>query len=116
MKNLRITVNGNIYDVQVEEVSGEGSFAPAPAPVPVQTAKAPAPSAAGETVDAPMPGTVLDVKVKAGDSVKKGDCIVVVEAMKMETEIFAPKDCTVASVFVKKGDSVESGQKLVEIK
>ncbi|MGN1081305.1 MAG: biotin/lipoyl-containing protein [Acutalibacteraceae bacterium] len=123
MKNLKITVNGKTYDVQVEEVGETTSAAAVPASTPAAApvtaapaAPAPAAQSDGETVDAPMPGTVLDIKVKAGDSVKKGDCLLVMEAMKMETEIFAPKDCTVTSVLVNKGDAVESGKQLVAVK
>lgn len=122
MKQLKITVNGKTYDVQVEEAGTNAAATSAPAaapatPAPAQTA-APAPSAApagAETVASPMPGTILDVKVNAGASVKKGDVLVVLEAMKMENEIKAPHDATVASVFVKKGDTVDSGSDLVAL-
>lgn len=120
MKQLRITVNGKAYDVQVEELGASAAPAVA-APAPVSTAPAPAAPAAaaapgaGEAVNAPMPGTILDVMVKAGDPVKNGQALVVLEAMKMENEICAPVDGTVTAVMVNKGDTVEAGQAIVTI-
>ena len=105
MKQLKVTVNGKVSDVCVEEV-GEVASAPAAAP-------APAANVAGEQITAPMPGTVLSVKVSNGQAVKKGDVLVVLEAMKMENEIYAPCDGTVASVSVSNGEAVESGKVLV---
>ena len=84
--------------------------APAPAPAP-----AAAPSAGGQTVEAPMPGKVLDIKVKAGDAVSYGQVVVVMEAMKMETEIVAPAAGTVASINVSTGDAVDTGAVLVTL-
>jgi len=119
MKKYNITVNGNTYEVVVEEVGGAASApvaapvfnaptaAPAPAAAPAAAPKASAPSAAGANkVTSPMPGTILDVKVTAGQSVKKGDVICVLEAMKMENDIPAPCDGVIASVNVQKGASV----------
>lgn len=113
MKNLRVTVNGKAYDVQVEELSE--TSAPAAAPVAAVPAAAPAVPADGETISCPMPGTILSVKVKAGDKLKTGDVMVVFEAMKMENEIKAPRDCTVISVNVSKDDVVETGAPVVTI-
>ena len=118
MKNLRITVNGVVYDVQVEELDGTAAVS-TPASVPAAAPKAsPAPKAApaaadGEPVKSPMPGTILSVPVKAGQSVKTGDVLVVLEAMKMENEIKAGRDGVVASVAVSKGESVDTGAVLV---
>lgn len=112
MKNLKITVNGVVYDVQVEEVDGSAApSAPAAAPAP----KAAPAAAGGEPVKAPMPGTILDVPVKVGQSVKSGDVLVVLEAMKMENEIKAGRDGVVASVAVSKGESVDTGAVLVTL-
>jgi len=119
MKNLRITVNGTVYDVQVEEVDGTAAPAAVSAakPAAVPKAAAPAPKAAapagGEEVKSPMPGTIISVNVKAGQAVKKGDVLVVLEAMKMENEIKAAKDGKVVSVAVNKGESVDTGTVLV---
>ena len=128
MKNLRVTVNGTAYDVQVEDLGAPAApqAAPAPAPTapaaPAPKAAAPAPApkpaapAGGETVSCPMPGTIVNVAVKAGQSVRKGDILVVLEAMKMENEIMAPHDAQVAAVLVNKGDSVETGTPLVSLR
>ena len=119
-KQYTVTVNGTAYEVTVESVSG-GRMASAPvartASAPVARAAAPAaapaPAGAGAQVKAPMPGTILDVKVQAGQSVKKGDVLVILEAMKMENEILAPKACTVKQVLVSKGSTVDTGATLV---
>lgn len=123
MKQYTITVNGVAYDVTVEEKNGGVVSAPkaveksAPA-ASVPVASAPAASAAKEgnvAVSAPMPGKILAVKAKEGDSVKAGDVLLVLEAMKMENDIVAPQDGVVASINVKVGDSVESGAKLASL-
>ena len=88
----------------------KAASAPAPAPAP-----AAAPSAGGQTVEAPMPGKILDIKVKVGDAVSYGQCVIVMEAMKMETEIVAPAAGTVAAINVSTGDSVETGAVLVTL-
>ena len=103
MKKYRVNVNGSIYEVEIEEMSAPATMsAPAAAPK-----AAPAP-AGGNAVKAPMPGTILDVKVQNGQRVKKGQVLVILEAMKMENEIQAPCDGTVSSLSVRKGDSVET--------
>ena len=109
MKNYRVVVNGTAYEVAIEELNG--ATAPAAAPVAAPVA-APAPAANGQEVKAPMPGTVLSVNVKTGDSVKKGQVLCVLEAMKMENEIVAPIDGKVVSVAAQKGAAVESGATL----
>ena len=107
MKNLTVTVNGVAYNVTVEENTNGA------APVAAAPAAAPAPAAAGSVpVNAPMPGTILDIKVKAGAAVKAGDVVMILEAMKMENEISAPQDGTIASIDVRKGDTVNSGDVL----
>ena len=111
MKYYNITVNGVAYSVSVEETAAGAAPVAAPAAAP----KAAAGAAGAVSVKAPMPGNILDVKVSAGASVKAGDVLVILEAMKMENEILAPQDGTVASVNVNKGDTVNSGDVLVSM-
>lgn len=111
MKKYRVTVNGTAYEIELEELTGA-------APAPAAAAPAPAPAAApagGEQVTSPMPGTILDVKVSQGASVKKGDVLMILEAMKMENEIMCPCDGKVASLHAAKGAAVESGTLLCVI-
>ena len=120
MKNYTITVNGNVYDVTVEEgAAGTASAAPkaAPKPAPKAAPKAAAPAGAqgAVKVNAPMQGKILKINASAGASVKKGDVLLVLEAMKMENEICAPQDGTVATVECSVGDSVETGKVLVSM-
>ncbi len=117
MKKYRVTVNGTAYEIELEELTGA---APAPAAAPVAApAAAPAPAAAapagGEQVTSPMPGTILSINVAAGDTVKRGQVLMVLEAMKMENEIMCPCDGKIASVNTSKGASVESGTLLCVI-
>lgn len=119
MKNYTITVNGNVYEVTVEE-GFTGAAAPAAAPKAAPKAAAPkaaAPAGAqgSVAVTAPMPGKILAVKANAGQAVKKGDVIMVLEAMKMENDIVAPQDGTVASINAAVGDSVEPGATLATL-
>ena len=124
MKNYRITVNGTSYDVSVEELAG--GVAPVAAPVaaaPVAApAAAPAPAPAAKSAGAgsikvasPMPGKILDVKSNVVDAVKKGQVILILEAMKMENEVVAPEDGTVASIDVASGATVEAGDTLATL-
>ena len=123
MKNYKVNVNGTEYKVSIELISETEAAAPVAAPAPAPVAEAPAAPAApaaaapagGEKVNAPMPGTILSVNVKVGDAVKKGDVLVVLEAMKMENEIMAPVDGTVTFVGVNQGATVESGSAICVI-
>lgn len=115
MKKYRVNVNGTQYDITLEVLEGEAAAAPAaPKAAPAAAPKAAAP-AGGQAVNAPMPGTILSVNVKPGQAVKKGDILVMLEAMKMENEIMAPVDGTVGAVNVTKGQSVQSGDVLLTI-
>ena len=113
MKNYTITVNGNVYNVTVEEGTTAGVVqAPAAAPKAAPAApKAAAPAGAqgSVVVTAPMPGKILDVKAQLGASVSRGDVVLILEAMKMENEVVAPQDGTIASINVNVGDMVEPG-------
>ena len=132
MRTFNVSVNGVPYQVQIEEVGNLPSAipaAPAAAPAPLPAAAAPAaaapaapkpaapkpaaPVAGGHQVKSPMPGTIMSIKVKAGDSVIKGTVLCILEAMKMENEIMAPADGIVAQVVTSKGASVNSGDVLV---
>jgi len=133
MKKYLITVNGVTYEVMAEEVRGNQPViqqiiqqpapvvqpapapAPAPAPTPAPVVKE-APKAAptgGKQITSPMPGSIFKVNVKPGDSVKRGDVVIILEAMKMENEIFAADDAVVASVEVNEGATVNTGDVLV---
>ena len=119
MKNYTITVNGTAYDVTVEE-GGAGSVAttaapkavPKAAPKAAPKAVAPAGAQGSVKIQAPMPGKILAVKANAGQAVKKGEVVLVLEAMKMENEIVAPQDGTIAGVNVAVGGQVEAGDVL----
>ena len=126
----KVTLNGRTYEVEVEAgkamlldeyeaIAPAAPAAAAPAAAPVAAAPAapaaPAITGAGEPVNAPMPGNILKVNVTAGQTVKSGTVLVVLEAMKMENEIMAPKDGTVTQVLVQKGSTVDTGAPLVVI-
>jgi glutaconyl-CoA decarboxylase len=138
MKKYNIIVNGTAYAVEVEEVGGSAAApaaAPAPAPAlapaapaaaapaaakaeapaPAPAAPSAAPSAGAKTVECPMPGTILDIKVKPGDAVTAGQVLLILEAMKMENEILAPKAETVNQIVSSKGSSVNAGDVLLTI-
>ena len=115
MKKFNVTVNGTVYEVEVNEVGGAAPVAApkAAAPAP-KAAPAAAPVPAGaETVKCPMPGKILSVAVTAGQAVKKGDLLCILEAMKMQNEIYAPHDATVAEVRVAANQTVATGDALV---
>lgn len=130
IKAYRVNVNGKVYEVEVEEITAGGqqtvAAAPAPAPVapkPAPVAPAPAPTpapapkaaATGEIVEAPMPGTIVDIKVKVGDTVKEGDLVAVIEAMKMETDLFSTKSGVVTAINAGKGASVNTGDAIITL-
>ncbi|WP_313344871.1 biotin/lipoyl-containing protein [Sedimentibacter sp.] len=128
MKKFNITVNGKLYAVEVEEVgAGQGGFTvvqPAPQPVAQpapaaqitpKEAKAPTGPVSGELITAPMPGTILDIKVTEGQAIKAGDIILILEAMKMENEIVAPNDGIVNKIHTTKSSNVSTGDALVTI-
>ncbi|NLX64330.1 MAG: biotin/lipoyl-binding protein [Clostridiaceae bacterium] len=142
MRKFIVNVNGNSYEVEVEEVGATPASAPstarpvqaavtsepaptpapAPAPAPEVPKAAPAPAAPAPAgtegslkITAPMPGTILDIKVKPGDKVQKGSLVIILEAMKMENEILSPYDAVVASVNVTKGQQVNSGDVMLTL-
>ena len=110
MKKYRVNVNGTVYEVELEEITGGAAAAPAAPAAPVSSAPA-----GGEQITSPMPGNILSVNVSAGDTVKKGQVLMILEAMKMENEIMSPCDGKVVSVSVAKGAAVESGTLLCVI-
>ena len=112
MKKYKVNVNGTSYEIEIELMSEqEAKAVPAPAAAP-----APVASGEGEAIASPMPGTILDVKVAVGDSVKKGQVVMILEAMKMENEIMAGTDGVITSIGVTKGASVQTGDALCTIK
>ncbi|NLC76271.1 MAG: biotin/lipoyl-binding protein [Clostridia bacterium] len=133
LRKFKITVNNEIYEVEVEEITEAGAT-PAPAPQPVQTAKpaaeakpapqpasqpapqpAKTPAGGGQQVVAPLPGSVLNILVNVGDKVTAGQTVLILEAMKMENEIAAPVSGTVTSLLVSKGQTVNTNEVLMTI-
>lgn len=116
MKKYVIKLNGKVYEVEMEEVTAGTSAAITEVhkSAPAATPAAPA-SSTGHKIEAPMPGTIVNVAVKIGDIVKKGQVLVILEAMKMENEIVSPIDGTITSSGVTKGDTVNAGDLLVQI-
>jgi len=138
MKKYRITVNGKTFDVDVEEIGAQKpghspvsipeAVAPPPAPVPTPrtvSAQAPAaspatpipaaPAGGATTMKSPLPGKILKVLATPGSSWKKGDTLLIIEAMKMENEILAPRDCTVEEVAVESNQTVKTGDLLLRL-
>ena len=120
MKKYKVNVNGTAYEIEIElmsETEAAASKAAAPAATPAAApAAAPAKAGEGEKITSPMPGNILSVNVKVGDAVKKGQVLMILEAMKMENEIMAGADGTVTSVAVQSGATVEAGALLCTIK
>lgn len=110
MKAYKVNVNGKVYEITLEVIDKDDIKAPVKEEPKAQAPAASAPAPAGaKTVNAPMPGNILKVNVTAGQSVKKGDVLMILEAMKMENEIMAPADAVVSSVSVSAGSTVEAG-------
>lgn len=127
MRKFKVNVNGNVYEVEVEELGGAASYMAVPAPAPVATtaprpaapapaaAPAPKPAQGAGVVSSPMPGVIKDVRVKVGDKVSPDTIVVILEAMKMENEIFAGLAGTVTAVHTSRDASVNTDEALVTI-
>jgi glutaconyl-CoA/methylmalonyl-CoA decarboxylase subunit gamma len=122
MKKYIIKLNGKVYEVEMEEVTGEVAATVTEQEKPAQVQSVPQsalqaapPASGGEVIEAPMPGSIVAVSVKVGDIIKKGQVLVVLEAMKMENEIVSPVDGKITAVSVSKGDTVNAGAALVQI-
>ena len=115
MKKYRVTVNGTAYEIELEELTGAAPAPAAAAPAPAPAAAPAAAPAGGEQVTSPMPGTILSINVAAGDTVKRGQVLMILEAMKMENEIMCPCDGKVVSLNTSKGATVETGTLLCVI-
>ena len=113
-KTYHIKLNGKVYEVEIEEVKEGQNVAATSTPKeePQQEVKKAQPVSSGESITAPMPGTITNILVKEGDNVKKGQVLAILEAMKMENEVVAPQDGTIASINVNSGDMVEAGNVL----
>ena len=112
IKTYNVKLNGKVYEVEIEEV--KAGQQPTMSATP-QAAPASAPTGSGQAVEAPLQGSMFNILVKQGQSVKKGDVLAVLEAMKMENEIIAPVDGTVSSIHVEKGQNVNLGDTILEI-
>lgn len=117
MAKYKVTIEGTAYEVEVECLDAPAAAAqPVAAAAPAAAAPAAAAPAAGSAnVTAPLPGTVLDIRVTAGQAVKAGDCLLTIEAMKMENEVSAPQDGTVAQILTTKGATVNTGDVLITL-
>lgn len=119
MTNYTVTVNGKSYDVLVEKkkvnTANTTTQAPVSAPIPI-TKTAPAAAAGGGEVISPMPGKIIEIRVRVGDSVKKGQELLIMEAMKMHNPILAASDGMISKLFVKVNESVQTGQPILSIK
>ena len=115
MKNYTITVNGNVYDVVVEEGAGTGAVAPKAAPAAPKAAPKAAGGAGAVKIEAGAAGKVFKIEASVGQAVKKGDPVIIIEAMKMEIPQVAPQDGTVASIDVAVGDACEAGSVLATL-
>ena len=120
-KVYKIKVNEKVYEIELEEVktvdghvevSAPKAAAPVQAPQPVIQA-APVAASTGAVIEAPMPGVIVDIKVKVGDTIAEGDLVAIIEAMKMETELYADKSGTISAVNVAKGSQINAGDVLV---
>jgi len=115
MKKLRVTVQGKSYDVTVE-LLGDAAATPAPGPAPVPVSAAPAPeTGGGNDVPSPLAGKVVSIGVQVGQKVNEGDELMVLEAMKMNTHVYAPGAGTLTGILVQPGDNVEEGQSLARL-
>jgi biotin carboxyl carrier protein len=124
LRKFKVNVNGNAYEVEVEELGGSASYYPAPAPIARATAPAPAPvavpipapaPAVAGSVISPMPGVIKDIRVKVGDKVTPDTVVVILEAMKMENEIFAGVSGSITAVHVSRDTTVNTDEALVTI-
>ena len=116
-KTYHIKLNGKVYEVEIEEVKEGQNVAATSTPKeePQQEVKKSQPVSNGESITAPMPGTITNILVKEGDNVKKGQVLAILEAMKMENEIVAPHDGAVKAISVDKGQNVNPGETLLKM-
>lgn len=115
MKVYKVKVNGKVYEVELESVKESDAKIEAPVAAPTAPTSAPVTSGAGEELKAPMAGTILDVKVTVGQTVKVGDVVCILEAMKLENEVVANADGVITAIAVSKGAAVKNGQLIAKI-